>query len=178
LFFVFANRVQGASFMTPKGQTGIPEQQQDWFEKTSLNPVILDAAGTLFSFMQLPWLAQLPPSSTTLRGLGLNASVSSYSDGNATRTRAITDLCTAGASGDEAAAVQCLDVWQRELIPAKQRQMDRVRNILDDALPNYDANGKPFSGELIRYTRAQPLSSCSGRYCFLNDSLNDSLDAL
>ena len=145
--------------MTPKGQVGIPEQQQDWFEKTSLNPVILDAAGTLFSFMQLPWLAQLPPSSTTLRGLGLNSSVSSYSDGNATRTRAITDLCTAGASGDEAAAVQCLDVWQRELIPAKQRQMDRVRNILDEALPNYDANGKPFSGELIRYTRAQPLDA-------------------
>ena len=163
--------------MTPKGQVGIPEQQQDWFEKTSLNPVILDAAGTLFSFMQLPWLAQLPPSSTTLRGLGLNASVSSYSDGNATRTRAITDLCTAGASGDEAAAVQCLDVWQRELIPAKQRQMDRVRSILDEALPNYDANGKPFSGELIRDTRAQPLSSCSGRYCSLNDFLNDSLDA-
>eukprot|EP01044_Picomonas_judraskeda_P041223 COSAG03_NODE_20637_length_316_cov_0.788018_1_plen_88_part_10 len=87
--------------MTPKGQVGIPQEQVEWFEKTALNPVILDAAGTLFSFTQLPWLAQLAPSSTTLRGLGLNGSVASYSDGNATRTRAITDLRSAGAGGDE-----------------------------------------------------------------------------
>lgn len=132
--------------MTPKGQVGIPQEQQEWFERTSLNPVILDAAGTLFSFTQLPWLAQLPPSSTTLRGLGLNGSVGSYSDGNATRTREITDLCTSGAGGDEDAAVRCLDIWQQQLIPAKQRQIDRVRNILDEALPNTDAAGKPFSG--------------------------------
>ena len=143
--------------MTPKGQVGIPEEQQEWFEKTSLNPVILDAAGTLFSFTQLPWLAQVPFSSTALRGLGLNGSVGSYSDGNATRTRAITDLCTAGAGGDEDAAAQCLNIWQQQLIPAKQRKIDRVRNILDDALPNTDTAGRPFSGESTCQT--------SGRCC-------------
>ena len=146
--------------MTPKGQVGIPQEQVEWFEKTALNPVILDAAGTLFSFTQLPWLAQLAPSSTTLRGLGLNGSVASYSDGNATRTRATTDLCSAGAGGDEDAAVRCMDVWQRELIPAKQRKVDRVRNILDEALPNTDAGGKPFSGKPSHLL--PPSINCSG----------------
>jgi hypothetical protein len=102
----------GASFMTPKGQVGLPEEQRGWFNQTALNPVILDSvrkrclspfarlfllkqtqftktgsgqtkrklktrsfllhverkAGTLFTFDQLPWLAQLPPSSRSLRG--------------------------------------------------------------------------------------------------------------
>lgn len=136
--------------MTPKGQVGIPQEQQEWFANTALNPVILDAAGTFFYYNWLPWLAQVPPSSAALRAIGLNESVGSYTDGNATRTRAITDLCTAGAGGDEDAAIRCLDIWQRELIPAKQRQVDRVRNILDEALPNTDATGKPFSGEPTR----------------------------
>lgn len=35
-----AHTIGSASFMTPKGQAGIPAEQQEWFKKTALNPVI------------------------------------------------------------------------------------------------------------------------------------------
>jgi hypothetical protein len=140
-------QIGGASFMTPKGQAGIPEEQQGWFNKTSLNPVILDAGGTLFSYAFMPWLAQVPPSSTALRGIwggGLNKSAVLGS--NATRVKEILALCDAGAAGDEDKAVACIHLWQFTLIPEHLKKVDIVRDILDVALPNVDAAGKPFSG--------------------------------
>lgn len=106
-----SEEIGGASFMTPKGQVGIPDEQKKWFAKTSLNPVILDAAGTLFSFDQIPWLAQLPPSSTSLRGIWggkLNQTIESFTTGDPNRTAEIRALCDEGAAGNESAAVRCL----------------------------------------------------------------------
>ena len=144
-----SEEIGGASFMTPKGQVGIPDEQKKWFAKTSLNPVILDAAGTLFSFDQIPWLAQLPPSSTSLRGIWggkLNQTIESFTTGDPNRTAEIRALCDEGAAGNESAAVRCLHTWQFELIPQHQKKVDRVRKILDTDLPNVDQSGSPFSG--------------------------------
>ena len=61
--------IGGASFMTPKGQAGLPAVQRTWFNKTALNPVLLDTAGTLLVMFSLPWVSQLPPSPTILKAL-------------------------------------------------------------------------------------------------------------
>ena len=39
--------------MTPKGQVGISDELKREFESTALNPVIMNAAGTLLHLIQL-----------------------------------------------------------------------------------------------------------------------------
>ena len=59
----------GIGVMTPKAQGGITAEQRAVFAETSLNPVLLDTAGTLLLYVGYPWMQQLPPSSQHLKAL-------------------------------------------------------------------------------------------------------------
>eukprot|EP01045_Picozoa_sp_COSAG04_P013902 COSAG04_NODE_1011_length_8770_cov_3.106677_2_plen_672_part_00 len=154
--------IGGASFMTPKGQAGIPPIQRERFDETALNPVILDTAGTLLVMFSLPWVSQLPPSPAVLKSLwgqcrgtavhpckagprGLNASVDQYVGYDPDKAQRLRALCDAGVGGNTSAALACLHEWQYKLIPDFQKKVDRARETLWEALPN-EKDGKPFSG--------------------------------
>ena len=156
------DEIGGASFMTPKGQAGIPPIQRERFNETALNPVILDTAGTLLVMFSLPWVSQLPPSPAVLKSLwgqcrgtavhpckagprGLNASVDQYVGYDPDKAQRLRALCDAGVGGNTSAALACLHEWQYKLIPDFQRKVDRARETLWEALPN-EKDGKPFSG--------------------------------
>lgn len=109
----------------------------------------VDSAGTFFTYHWVPWLAQLPPSSGSLRAVwtnGLDGMVGQYTGGNVTRAAKISALCNAGVGGDEASAVKCLSIWQNELVPEWQVKTAKVRDIIWKAMPNHDEQGAPFSG--------------------------------
>ena len=57
--------------------------------------------------------------------------------------------CAAGAAGDAAAAVRCLDDLAHVRAPALQAQLAVVKATLDAAFPNVDAAGRPVSGSYL-----------------------------
>lgn len=135
--------------MIPKAQGGLPIHLRPTFHETALNPVILDAAGTLLQFTQLPWFEELPQTTHVLKAIWprLSTSVELFTDNcTGSNASAVTRQCDAGANGDAAAAQACLGDWQDRLVPAFQRRADKVRVTLRDALPNVNASGLPFSG--------------------------------
>jgi hypothetical protein len=135
--------------MIPKAQGGLPIHLRPTFHETALNPVILDTAGTLLQFTQLPWFEELPQTTHVLKAIWprLSTSVELFTDNcTGSNASAVTRQCDAGANGDAAAAQACLGDWQDRLVPAFQRRADKVRVTLRDALPNVNASGLPFSG--------------------------------
>ena len=130
------------------GQAGTSLALQARFNETSLNPVLLDTAGTMLIMTQLPWFEQLEPSVGYLDRIWpkLRASLSKFAPA-AAEAAEVDAVCAAGAAGDHPAALRCFSVWQTELIPRFQRQIDKVRDVLDEVLPNVDpVTDAPFSG--------------------------------
>ena len=135
--------------MTPKAQGGISAEQRAIFKETSLNPILLDTAGTLLLYVGYPWLQQLPPSTQHLKALwfkeGNELRNATYMLTNATDP--IRNVCKEGAERDNhTAAVACMGYWTEVIIPKLQHQIAKVKVLLDKALPNTDASGNPFSG--------------------------------
>ena len=49
-------------------------------------------------------------------------------------------VCRDGAeNGNETAAVNCLDAWKHKVLPFLKASGDKVNEILEEALPAYDA---------------------------------------
>eukprot|EP00729_Bicosta_minor_P010062 gene10062-29166_t len=135
--------------MTPKAQGGISAEQRAIFKETSLNPILLDTAGTLLLYVGYPWLQQLPPSTQHLKALwfkeGNELRNATYMLTNATDP--IRHVCKEGAERDNhTAAVACMGYWTEVIIPKLQHQIAKVKVLLDKALPHTDASGNPFSG--------------------------------
>jgi hypothetical protein len=143
------------SFMPPKGQAGLPPAQRSWFADTALNPVILDAAGVVFSFFMLPWLPQLqaPVKRVQLLWPHLSTNLEPYCGTNTTLAGRVRTSCTAAAElGDESAAAACLDLWGHAVVPLYQSKLAKARQLLSTALPNLDGAGQPFSGSYFAET--------------------------
>ena len=158
----------GIGVMIPKAQAGISPALQAEFNATSLNPVLLDVAGTMLIMAQLPFFEQLPPSSAYLRRVwdpavpqsncaGLRQQLPMYA-ASPEEAAEVSGVCEAGAGaatggGNESAAALCFELWQARLIPRFQQQMDEARAVLDEVLPNADpATGEPFSGAYFSET--------------------------
>jgi len=127
--------------MFAKGQAGLNPAMQALFNETSQNPVLSDAVGTLLIMYNIPSLPQLPPSCKLLKTLWPRLqqyAITSKDD-------PLHAVCTDGAGTNETAAKACLDAWYAR-IPKIQATLDNVRKVLWAALPNTDADGKPFSG--------------------------------
>lgn len=161
--------VGGAGIMTPKGQAGLSAELVEEFKTTALNPVILDAAGTLLLMIQIPWFAELAPSSKVLKsiwlrdlvpprgpseppgwenivGAPLNSSVTVFTGYDTQRASELNALCLQGVRGDEKSARDCMQKWQYKLVPEMQERMQRVREMLRTTLPNVDPDGNLFAG--------------------------------
>jgi FAD/FMN-containing dehydrogenase len=128
-------------FMGAKGQGGLDADLAAEFATTTLNPVLLDSVGTWLIMYNIPSLPQMPASTTLLQTLWPRLQL--YA--NIGRSDPLFVICDDGASGNETAAVVCMDTWHAR-IPAMQEQLQQVRLALWEALPNTDTEGKPFSG--------------------------------
>ena len=89
----------------------------------------------------IPSLPQMPTSSRLLQTLWPR--LQHYA--KIGQTDPLFAVCDDGANGNESAAVTCMDRWHAR-IPKMQAQLQQVRLALWKALPNTDADGKPFSG--------------------------------
>ena len=89
---------------------------------------------------EIPTLPQLPPSATLLKALWPRLqqyAITSKSD-------SLYGTCAAGAAGDEAKALACMDGWSAR-IPDYAAQVAAIRKQLWDTFPN-TKNGRPYSG--------------------------------
>ena len=129
--------------MFAKGQGGLPPAEVAMFRETAQNPVLLNTVGTLLVMYNVPALPQLPPSSKLLNKT-LWPRLKEYVFTNPEDP--VYKLCDSGAAGNEYDAKSCFKRW-RERIPAIQQELDIVRDVLWNALPNIDpVTKKPFSG--------------------------------
>ena len=116
----------------------ISENSNRTFLKTKL-AVYFNIAWSRYNIPSLP---QLPPSARLLQTLWPR--LQHYASiGQADPLYAICE--DAATAGNETAAVVCLDTWHAR-IPAMQAKLQEIRLALWKALPNEDADGKPFSG--------------------------------
>ena len=89
---------------------------------------------------EIPTLPQLPPSATLLKALWPRLqqyAITSKSD-------SLYGTCAAGAAGDEAKALACMDGWSAR-IPDYAAQVAAIRKQLWETFPN-TKNGRPYSG--------------------------------
>lgn len=129
-------------FMGAKGQGGLDPALAAEFESTTLNPVLLDSVGTYLLMYNIPSLPQLPPSARLLQTLWPR--LQHYA--NIGKEDDLYSICEdAATGGNETAAAVCLNTWHAR-IPAMQAKLQKIRLALWAALPNEDAEGKPFSG--------------------------------
>ena len=57
--------------------------------------------------------------------------------------------CAAGAAGDDASAVLCLETWVTERAPPMHAALAVAKEAMWAALPNVDGRGLPFSGSYM-----------------------------
>jgi hypothetical protein len=130
-----------AVLMFEKGQFGVTPDIAAMHRATAQNPVVLDSVGGVLFQYNIPSLPQLEWTSTLLRFLWPRLQRYAIPD----HRDPLWQVCTAGANGDEASAVECMTEWRRR-VPGLQTQLDEVRSTLHHAFPAVGTDGKPFSG--------------------------------
>jgi FAD/FMN-containing dehydrogenase len=123
-----------------KSQSGMPPEIEARFNRTALNPVLLQAPAFWLIMINIPWLPQLEPTSRLMKSLWPRLrQYAVLSDRDPLWSR-----CEMGAGGDEVQARACMAGW-RARVPQLRAQVAAIRDILWKIFPN-ELDGEPFSG--------------------------------